>query len=123
MISWNPGFWLWPVGLLIAVMAGARVSVHRGRLTVRPPLFGVPRVHIPLQRIDKAWAAEVRPLQDLGGWGYRVAKGRRGLALRSGQAVWLELEDGGQFVVAVDDAATAAGLLGDLLAEDARRDR
>ncbi|WP_328687668.1 DUF1648 domain-containing protein [Streptomyces phaeochromogenes] len=123
VLGWGPGFWLWPVALLFAVMAGARVSVDGGGLTIRPPLLHVPRIHIPLQRIERAWAAEVRPLPDLGGWGYRIVKGRRGLALRSGQAVWLELEDGKQFVVAVDDAATAAGLLGDLLARDARRDR
>ncbi|MEU0339608.1 DUF1648 domain-containing protein [Streptomyces bobili] len=122
VLGWAPGFWLWLVGLLVAMMAGARVSVHGGGLTIRLPLFRVPRIHIPLQRIDRAWAAEVRPLPDLGGWGYRVAKGRRGLALRSGQAVWLELDDGKQFVVAVDDAATAAGLLNDLLARDARQD-
>ena len=123
VLGWVPGFWLWPVGLLLGMVAGARVSVHRGGLTVRPPLLGAPRIHIPLQQIDRAWAAKVRPLSDLEGWGYRVARGRRGLALRSGQAVWLELNNGGQFVVAVEDAATAAGLLGDLLAGEARRDR
>ncbi len=123
VLGWGPGFWLWPVGLLVAMMAGARVRVHGGGLTIRLPLLRVPRIHVPLQRIGKAWAAEVRPLPDLGGWGYRIAKGRRGLALRSGPAVWLELDNGTQFVVAVDDAATAAGLLSDLLARDARRDR
>ncbi|MFF1449660.1 DUF1648 domain-containing protein [Streptomyces sp. NPDC058274] len=123
VLGWAPGFWLWPVGLLFAVMAGAQVIIHGGGLTVRLPLLRVPRIHIPLQRIERAWAGEIHPLADLGGWGYRVAKGRRGLALRSGQAVWLELDDGVQFVVAVDDAATAAGLLGDLLAGNARRDR
>ncbi|MER5214252.1 DUF1648 domain-containing protein [Streptomyces sp. NPDC002838] len=123
VLGWGPGFWLWPVGLLFAVIAGARVSVDGGGLTIRPSVLHVPRIHIPLQRIERAWAAEVRPLPDLGGWGYRIAKGRRGLALRSGEAVWLELDDGKQFVVAVDDAATAAGLLGDLLARDAQRDR
>lgn len=94
----------------------------RGRAAIRPPLLRRPRTHLPLQRIDKAWADKVRPLPDLGGREYRIANGRRGLALRSGQAVWLELDDGKQFVVAVDDAATAAGLLGDLLARDVRRD-
>ncbi|MGW2567586.1 hypothetical protein [Streptomyces sp. NPDC001537] len=122
VLGWAPGFWLWPVGLLLAVMAGSRAIVDGGGLTIRPPLLPAPRIHIPLQRIDRAWTAELRPLPDLGGWGYRITKGRRGLALRSGQALWLGLDDGREFVVVVDDAATAAGLLNDLLARNARRD-
>ncbi|QLH25345.1 DUF1648 domain-containing protein [Streptomyces sp. Rer75] len=123
LLGWGPGLWLWPVGLLVAALAGARVIVDGDGLTIRPPLLRTPRIHIPLERIDKVWTGEVRPLSDLGGWGYRVTKGRRGLALRSGQAVWLELTGGNQFVVVVDDAATAAGLLGDLLVRNKQQDR
>ncbi len=122
VLGWSPGFWLWPIGLLFAAVAATQVSIGGEGLTIRPPLLRVPRVHIPLQRIERVWVAQARPLPDLGGWGYRVAKGRRGLALRSGDAVWLDLNDGGQFVVVVDDAATAAGLLGDLLTKDTRQD-
>ncbi|MFG3085618.1 hypothetical protein [Streptomyces parvulus] len=120
VLGWPSGFWLSPVGLLVAVMSSTRVFADAKGLTVRLPVLPAPRIHIPLQRIEKAWSAEVRPLSDLGGWGYRVAARRRGLALRSGPALWLELDDGKQFVVAVDDAATAAGLLSDLLARGSR---
>ncbi|MEU9607951.1 DUF1648 domain-containing protein [Streptomyces sp. NPDC048057] len=120
--GWSPGFWLAPVGLLVAALPGSRVIVDGSGLTVRPPVLPGPRIHVPLERIVRAWTAEARPLADLGGWGYRVAPGRRGLALRSGPAVWLELADGKEFVVVVDDAATAAGLLTDLLGDAARRD-
>ncbi|NEA98515.1 DUF1648 domain-containing protein [Streptomyces sp. SID13726] len=123
VVGWGPGLWLWPLGLLVAGLVGARVWVRDDGLTIRPPLLGVPRIHIPLRRIERAWAADVRPVSDLGGYGYRFVKGRRGLALRSGPAVWLELDDGKEFVVAVEDAATAAALLGDLLARDTSRDR
>ncbi|MEU5977529.1 DUF1648 domain-containing protein [Streptomyces sp. NPDC047315] len=124
-LGWVPGFWLAPVALLVAVLPGSRVIVDGTGLTVRPPVLPAPRIHVPLERIVRAWTAEARPLPDLGGWGYRIAPGRRGLALRSGPAVWLELVDGKEFIVVVDDAATATGLLTDLLAADtgnARRD-
>ncbi|MGW5674734.1 DUF1648 domain-containing protein [Streptomyces sp. NPDC003860] len=124
-LGWSPGCWLAPLGLLVAALPGSRVIVDGSGLTVRPPVLPGPRIHVPLDRIVRAWTAEARPLADLGGWGYRIKPGRRGIALRSGAAVWLELADGKEFVVVVDDAATAAGLLADLLAGDtgnARRD-
>ncbi|MEV0633397.1 DUF1648 domain-containing protein [Streptomyces sp. NPDC050619] len=112
----STGFWLAPLGLLTALFTGAQVSVDARGLTVRHSLVRVPRKHVPLERIERAWAQEVRPLSDLGGWGYRVSTDRSGVALRSGQGLWLRLTDGKEFVVAVDDAVTAAGLLNDLVA-------
>lgn len=108
--------WLLPLGVVVAGMVGARVSVGEWGLSIRPPLLNGPQLNVPLANIVGAEARRVRPGTDLGGWGYRVAAGRRGLALRSGDGLWLDLVGGGQFVVVVDDAATAAALLNDLVA-------
>jgi hypothetical protein len=76
--------------------------------------FGVPRKVIPLERIERADAIDVEPLA-WGGWGYRVPRpGTSAVVLRRGPGVLLELAGNRRFVVTVDGAPQAAGLINDL---------
>ncbi|WP_129843009.1 DUF1648 domain-containing protein [Streptomyces sp. RFCAC02] len=116
---WGSGLTL----LLAAVVCGAfgslRVTVDGRGLTVGSALVPRPRMTVPLERITAATRRDIRPLADFGGWGYRIRPGASGLVLRSGDALSLRLRNGREFVVTVDDAATAAALIGGLI--DRRR--
>ncbi|GAA2715187.1 MULTISPECIES: DUF1648 domain-containing protein [Streptomyces] len=109
--GWAGGVGLGVAGVVTALCSGARVTVDRNGLTVRPVALPRPRVRLPLERITEASARRVEPLRDFGGWGYRVVPGASGVVLRTGDAVAVRLAHGSEFVVTVDDAGTAAGLL------------
>ncbi|MEV4501971.1 hypothetical protein [Streptomyces klenkii] len=119
LAGWAAGLGMAVAGAVLCACFAVRVTVDRHGLTVNALGLPRPRVRIPLDRIAEAGHRDVEPLRDLGGWGYRAVPGRSGFALRSGPAVVVRLTTGSEFVVTVDDAATAAALL-DALAE---RDR
>jgi hypothetical protein len=101
--------------LLIAAAAvlatGAiKVTVSQEGVVVASTLFPFLRRRIRLHRIDQAFARWTRPLE-IGGWGYRWKPGMRAVSLRGGDALWLDLTNGTQFIVTIDDAQTAATLL------------
>jgi hypothetical protein len=99
--------------LIVAAAAGVafRVRVSAEGLRVRSVL-GWPTTRIRLESIEKAEVVTVSPFAEFGGWGWRIAvDGRRGIVLRTGQALQVVHGGGRVFVVTVDDAATAAGLL------------
>ncbi|MEU1804716.1 hypothetical protein [Streptomyces sp. NPDC019937] len=101
-------------GLISVALCRCRVIADRRGLSVAPWFAPRPRLRIPLERIEKATSREAHAL-GLGGWGYRIQPGRRSLVLRSGDALFLRLVTGKEFVVTVDDAATAAALLNTLI--------
>ncbi|MFD7507021.1 DUF1648 domain-containing protein [Streptomyces sp. NPDC059850] len=101
-------------GLISAALCRCRVTVDRRGLSVAPWFAPRPRLRISLGRIEEATSRDARALT-LGGWGYRIQPGRRALVLRSGDALFLRLVTGKEFVVTVDDAATAAALLNTLV--------
>ncbi|GAA2792862.1 DUF1648 domain-containing protein [Streptomyces showdoensis] len=109
------------VGVPGAALSRVRVTADRRGLTVRPALAARPRLRVPLDDITGATARDVDPLGEFGGWGYRVRPGAGGVILRSGPALAVRRRDGREFVVTVDDAATAAGLLNALVARDGSR--
>ncbi|MEV4433997.1 DUF1648 domain-containing protein [Streptomyces sp. NPDC049585] len=109
--GWAGGASLLVAGVVTALCSGARVTVDRNGLTVRPVVLPRPRVRLPLERITEASARHVEPLREFGGWGYRVVPGASGVVLRAGDAVAVRLVHGSEFVVTVDDAGTAVGLL------------
>ncbi|WP_058042298.1 hypothetical protein [Streptomyces roseifaciens] len=119
LAGWAAGAGLMAGGAVLCACFGVRVTVDRHGLTVNVLGLPRPRVRIPLDRIEEAVHRDVDPLRDLGGWGYRAVPGRSGFALRSGDAVVARLTTGSEFVVTVDDAATAAALL-NALTERAR---
>ncbi|TDC75372.1 DUF1648 domain-containing protein [Streptomyces hainanensis] len=102
------------VALFCAVSASVRVTVDRHGLAVGSTLLPRPRLAVPLDRIVSATSVEVNAAADFGGWGYRIRPGRRGVVLRSGEALSARLTGGREFVVTVDDSTTAAALLNGL---------
>ncbi|MEV6669019.1 DUF1648 domain-containing protein [Streptomyces sp. NPDC051162] len=118
--GWLSALPLLLTGALLALLTGARVTADRRGLTVTPSLAPWPRLNVPLHRITEAGHRTVSPLRDFGGWGYRVRPGASGIVLRSGDAISARLTTGSEFVVTVDDAATAAALL-NTLADRERR--
>ncbi|MEV0446450.1 DUF1648 domain-containing protein [Streptomyces sp. NPDC050600] len=103
------------VGLSGAALSRVRVTADRRGLTVRPALATRPRLRVPLDDITGATTRDVAPAGEFGGWGYRVRPGASGVILRSGPALAVRRRDGREFVVTVDDATTAAGLLNALV--------
>jgi hypothetical protein len=88
------------------------VRVDHSGLTVASPA-GLPRIHIPLERISTAEVTEVNPMGEFGGWGWRLGLGGGGWAvcLRAGEGIRITRTNGKPFTVTVDDAAMAVSLL------------
>ncbi len=88
-----------------------RVRVDENGLVVRS-VMGWPVYRVPVAEVAKAGATEVYPGTDFGGWGMRIAPGRRfGIITRGGPALEVLRRDGRTLVVTVDDAETGAALL------------
>lgn len=101
------------LGALVAALGTARVTVDRQGLVVALGPLGRPRIHVPVEDVAEAAAAEVSPMR-FGGWGYRVVPGGRGVILRAGPGLVVTRRSGQRLTVTVDDADTAAGLLATL---------
>ncbi|MET8825630.1 DUF1648 domain-containing protein [Streptomyces sp. NPDC004610] len=112
----------WPLGagLLVAGLAGAafaavRVTVDRRGVTVTSTLLPRPRLTVPLADITGAASVRVDAIGDFGGWGYRIRPNRRGVVLRSGEALSVRTTAGREYIVTADDTTTAAALLNALV--------
>ncbi|WP_171162469.1 DUF1648 domain-containing protein [Streptomyces sp. I05A-00742] len=121
--GWGSGLVMLGVGGLLLALPGARVTVDRHGLTAVPLWTPRPRLRIGLDRVESADSRGISALREFGGWGYRARPGRSGLVLRSGDALVIRLTTGSEFVVTVDEAATAAALLNALVDRDRRRVR
>jgi lysylphosphatidylglycerol synthetase-like protein (DUF2156 family) len=110
-----------PAALLLLVylaLGWIRVSVDARGLRIRYGVAPWPVTSVPLDDIRRAERIDLRPLE-WGGWGYRGSRRafrRAAVVLRGGDAIKLQLTDGSEFAVTVNDAATGAALLTDLLA-------
>ena len=105
------------VATAVACAGFARVRVqvdeHDVRIAFGPWAF--PRMRVPITRVREARAVELRPVS----WGYRGSLrvgGRAAIIVRRGEAVELRLDGGEILSITVDDAATGAGLVNDLIA-------
>lgn len=112
------------LGAVVAALAllasgSVHVAVTGRGVTVRSVFVPVLRRRIPLTGITGAFAKRARPME-LGGWGYRWLPGRSAVSLRAGDALWLQLESGREFVITVDDAARAASAVNGNLARTER---
>jgi len=112
-----------PAALLLLVYLAfgwIRVSVDARGLRIRYGLLPWPVTSVPLGDIRRVERIDLRPLQ-WGGWGYRGSRKafrRAAVVLRGGDAIKLQLTDGSEFAVTVDDAATGAALLAGLLGRE-----
>ena len=101
-------------GFVIVLTIGMsfwRVRADRRGFLVRGAL-GWPRVNIPNTDIAEVRVIEVNPTADFGGWGWRMASGRRtGIIMRRGPGIEITRTDGRRLVVTVDDAETGAGVI------------
>ncbi len=108
-------------GILMVVgveMSSMRVTVDRRGLSVGWGPFCLPTTRIALDRVGRATGTDIRPMS-WGGWGYRGSlrlMGKAAAVLRAGEGIRVDLRDGRQFAVTVDDATTGARLLNDLAA-------
>lgn len=100
-------------GAVVLAVTSVRVTVDRRGLTLAPTLLpaGIRFRRIPLDQVAEAASRQIVPFAEFGGWGYRIRSDRSGLVLRSGEGMVVLLTSGRQFMVTVDDAATAAALL------------
>ena len=112
-----------PAALLLLVYLAfgwIKVTVDVRGLQIRYGVLPRPVTSVPLGDIRRVERIDLAPLE-WGGWGYRGSRkafGRAAVVLRGGDAIKLQLTDGGEFAVTVDDAATGAALLTDLLAQE-----
>ncbi len=107
---------VWLAGLLVAVVAlvfsSVRVLVGPAGVRVR---IGPLRRTLAYDEIAEARADRIVPLA-YGGWGWRRRPGRSAVVVRAGDGLVLRLRSGGTFLVTVDGAWTAAGLVNDYVA-------
>ncbi len=135
--------WRWPTGMLLLLVMGAlggaltsrwliaamlliaavsllgftsvRVTVSARGVVVGYGVLGLRLTRIPLRKIASAEAVEGGEFS----FGYRgslLMFGHAAVVLRRGPVLRLTLRDGKTFLVTVDDAATGAALLNDLIA-------
>ncbi|MFF4424946.1 hypothetical protein ACFY04_29950 [Streptomyces sp. NPDC001549] len=107
--------WLLIVSAAFLATGAIRVTVSAHGVTAGSAVLPFLRRRFPLERIESASARWTRPTE-IGGWGYRWNPGLSSISLREGDALWLTLTGGNQFVITIDDAGTAAELTNDLLA-------
>jgi hypothetical protein len=107
------------VGVVVAIallgFTSVRVTVAARGVTVGYGVLGLRLTRIPLRRIAFAEAVE-REKSILPITGSLLTFGDVSVVLRGGPALRLTLRDGKAFLVTVDDAATGAALLNDLIA-------
>jgi len=92
-----------------------RVTVAARGVTVAYGPLGLRLTRFPLRRIERAEAVN-RTAFSFGYRGSLTVFGSAAVALRRGPALSLTLRDHKTFIVTVDDAATGAALLNDLIA-------
>jgi len=93
--------------------ARIRVSADQTGLRVRYGFTGWPRTAVPLSRIQRVSAIDVRP-SEWGGWGYRgslTLMRSAAVVIRAGPGIRLDLNDGKVFVVTIDNPGMAVALL------------
>jgi hypothetical protein len=104
------------VAVLVAlVISHVRVVAGPAGVTTTLGLLRWPRWEIPLSEVVAARTTSVAPLA-FGGYGMRRRPGLSAVIVRSGEALELELTSGRRFVVTVDGAEQAAGVINDHLA-------
>jgi hypothetical protein len=113
--SWQAALPVFVAAILPLGFTTIRVTAGRQGVTVAYGFLGLKLTRIPLERIVTAEAVDFTAFT----FGYRGSLAFFGgavVSLRRGPALSLILRQGKSFVVTVDDAATGAALLNDVLA-------
>ena len=113
--QWVPAGVLLAAGVLLLQFVTVRVRVAARGVTVGYGPLGLRMTRIPLPRIAAAEAVQ-RGQFAFGYRGSLLLFGAAAVIVRPGPALRLTLRDGKTFLVTVDDAATGAALLNDLIA-------
>jgi hypothetical protein len=114
--QWTPATVLLLAGVLMLGFTSVRVRVTARGVTVNYGVLGLRLTRVPLRKIASAEAVGLTAFA----FGYRGSLwllGAAAVVLRRGPALRLTLRDGKTFLVTVDDAATGAALLNDLIAQ------
>jgi hypothetical protein len=99
------------LGLPAVAFTTVRVVVGPEAVVVGLGPWGWPTRRFTTPDIVRASVDIVEPM-DVGGWGWRTGRrGRTAVVIRRGEALILDLANGGRFVVTVDDAGHAAALV------------
>lgn len=98
------------VALAVAAFGQVRVTAGPRGLTVACGWLGWPRLRVPIEDVADVVVEDVAPMS-YGGWGLRQVPGATAVVVRRGEGLRIERRGGRAFVVTVDDAARAAGVL------------
>lgn len=98
------------VTLAVAAFGQVRVTIGPRGLTAACGWLGWPRLRVPIEDVADVVVEDVAPMS-YGGWGLRQVPGATAVVVRRGEGLRIERRGGRAFVVTVDDAARAAGVL------------
>jgi hypothetical protein len=117
--QWELAAVLLAAGVAMSGFTSVRVTVAAGGVRVGYGPLGIRLTRLPLRRIEHAEAVN-RTVFSFGYRGSLTVFGSAAVAVRRGPALSLTLRDHKTFLVTVDDAATGAALLNDLISADRR---
>lgn len=98
------------VALAVAAFGQARTTIGPRGVTVACGWLGFPRLQVPIEDVSDVVVEDVTPMS-YGGWGLRQVPGATAVVVRRGEALRIERHRGRAFVVTVDGAPSAAGVL------------
>ena len=92
-------------------LASFTVQISQAGLFVTSPI-GWPKRTITSAQIEQASAVDVHPLQEFGGWGYRITiGGAEGIVLRKGPGIRIEYGANSVLVITLNEGADEAAAL------------
>ncbi len=111
---WLPAVIMSLTGLLGATFSSVRVQITEEGVVLFFGPFRLPRRHIPIERVERAWTEKRFPI-GVGGWGVRGLPGAMTIMIRGGECLVMGYVSGGRLAVSVDDAEKGAALLNTLV--------
>ncbi|MFF5243129.1 DUF1648 domain-containing protein [Streptosporangium sp. NPDC000095] len=111
---WVPATITFLAGLLALTFSSVRVQITEEGVVLFYGPLRLPRKHIPIERVERAWSERRFP-SDVGGWGIRGLPGAVTVMIRGGECLVVGYVSGGRFAVSIDDAESGAALLNTLV--------
>lgn len=113
-VLWLPAGIMSLVGVLGTTTSSVRVQITEEGVVLFFGPFRLPRRHIPIERVERAWTEERFP-SGVGGWGVRGLPGAATIMIRGGECLVVGYVSGGRLAVSIDDAESGAALLNTLV--------